>query len=201
VLPVEYTSLAPGSHNGVLPEHYGRWMDPFVALMVIACSTRRIVLGTGLCLPAQRNPVALAKTVASLDVLSGGRLVLGVGAGWLREECEATGVPYAHRWKRLRESVEAMRALWTQEAAEYHGELIDFAPVRCEPKPIQAGGPRVLLGAGGTKLGGNIRALDQVARTYDGGSQSRVNRQTWHVRSASCAAKLPSRVARRIRSW
>jgi probable F420-dependent oxidoreductase len=167
-LPSGFRSVAPGSHRGVLPEHYGRWMDPFVILAAVAGATSRIKLGTGVCLPVQRNVLVLAKEIATLDVVSSGRLIVGVGTGWIREECEAVGIPFAQRWKRLRESVEAMRVLWREAEPFYEGELIHFPPLRCEPKPVQAGGPPILLGAGGAALGGNPRVLERVARTYDG---------------------------------
>ena len=167
-VPSGFRSVAPGSHQGVLPEHYGRWMDPFVVLAAVAGATSRIKLGTGVCLPVQRNVLVLAKEIATLDVLSGGRLVVGVGAGWIREECEAAGIPFGQRWTRLRESVEAMRILWREAEASYEGEMVSFPPLRCEPKPVQAGGPPILLGAGGAALGGNPRVIERVARTYDG---------------------------------
>jgi alkanesulfonate monooxygenase SsuD/methylene tetrahydromethanopterin reductase-like flavin-dependent oxidoreductase (luciferase family) len=97
-----------------------------------------------------------------LDVISGGRVVLGVGAGWLREETEAFGTNFVTRWKRLRETTEAMRVLWTEKECSYQGDLVKFPPVRCEPKPVQKPGPPILLGALGPK------ALERVARTYDG---------------------------------
>jgi probable F420-dependent oxidoreductase len=167
-VPSGFRSVAPGSHQGILPEHYGRWMDPFVVLAAVAGATSRLKLGTGVCLPVQRNVLVLAKEIATLDVLSGGRLVVGVGAGWIREECEAAGVPFGQRWTRLRESVEAMRILWREAEASYQGEMVSFPPLRCEPKPVQDGGPPILLGAGGAALGGNPRVLERVARTYDG---------------------------------
>jgi probable F420-dependent oxidoreductase len=167
-VPSGFRSVAPGSHQGILPEHYGRWMDPFVVLAAVAGATSRITLGTGVCLPVQRNVLVLAKEIATLDVLSGGRLVVGVGAGWIREECEAAGIPFGQRWTRLREGVEAMRILWCEAEASYQGEMVSFPPLRCEPKPVQAGGPPILLGAGGAALGGNPRVIERVARTYDG---------------------------------
>jgi probable F420-dependent oxidoreductase len=167
-VPSGFRSVAPGSHQGILPEHYGRWMDPFVVLAAVAGATSRIKLGTGVCLPVQRNVLVLAKEIATLDVLSGGRLVVGVGAGWIREECEAAGIPFGQRWTRLRESVEAMRILWREAEASYQGEMVSFPPLRCEPKPAQDGGPPILLGAGGAALGGNPRVIERVARTYDG---------------------------------
>jgi probable F420-dependent oxidoreductase len=145
-----------------LPEHYGRWADPFVALTVAACATRKIKLGTGICLLPEREPLITAKSAASLDFFSGGRLILGVGAGWLREETEVMGADFGRRWKRTREIAEALRLLWTQNHAAYNGEIVRFPAVRCEPKPLQKSGPPLLLGAHGPK------ALERVARTYDG---------------------------------
>ena len=119
-----------GPGGGKLPEHYGRWMDPLVLLSVAAAVTRRVKLGTGICLLPEREPIITAKAIATLDVVSGGRVVLGVGGGWLREETEALGTKFGQRWKRLRETVEAMRKLWTEAEPSYHGELVHFPPVR-----------------------------------------------------------------------
>jgi probable F420-dependent oxidoreductase len=160
VIPIGFKTVPPG--GGKLPEHYGRWMDPFVGLALAAGVTRRIKLGTGICLLPEREPLITAKTIATLDIVSGGRVILGVGAGWLKEETEATGAKFGSRWKRLRETVEALRLLWTEPEPRYEGELIRFPAVRCDPKPIQKGGPPILLGAHGTK------GRERVARTYDG---------------------------------
>ena len=162
VIPVGHTTPFPGAANGVLPEHYNRWADPFIALTVAAGVTNRIKLGTGICLLPERDPLMTAKVVASLDLYSNGRVILGIGGGWLREETELMGTSFRLRWRRLRETVEAMRLLWTQTEAGYDGELVQFPAVRCEPKPVQQNGPPVLLGAHGPK------ALERVARSYDG---------------------------------
>src|SRR3989442_2977117 len=162
VIPVHRTIPFPASRDGHMPEHYGRWADPFIALTVAATVTKTIKLGTGICLLPERNLLITAKVVASLDVYSGGRVILGVGAGWLREETEVMGTQFRLRWKRLRESVEALRVLWTRREASYDGEMVHFPAVRCEPKPVQQPGPPVLLGALGQK------ALERVTRTYDG---------------------------------
>ncbi|MGO9263651.1 MAG: TIGR03619 family F420-dependent LLM class oxidoreductase [Candidatus Binataceae bacterium] len=160
VIPINFATPVPG--GGKLPEHYGRWMDPLVLLSVAAAVTRRVKLGTGICLLPEREPIITAKAIATLDVVSGGRVVLGVGGGWLREETEALGTKFGQRWKRLRETVEAMRKLWTEAEPSYHGELVHFPPVRCEPKPLQKPCPPILLGARGPK------ALERVVSTYDG---------------------------------
>lgn len=154
--------LTPFPFAPSLPEHYGRWLDPFVALTVAATATTRIKLVTGICLLPERDPLITAKVVATLDYFSGGRVILGVGAGWLKEETEVMGTPFRTRWQRLREAVEAMRVLWTQPEASYSGKLVHFPAVRCEPKPVQAGGPPILLGGHGEK------ALERIAKTYDG---------------------------------
>jgi probable F420-dependent oxidoreductase len=160
VIPVGFKTPVPG--GGTLPEHYGRWVDPFVALSIAAAVTKRIKLATGICLLPEREPLITAKAVASLDLYSGGRVVLGVGAGWLREETETMGANFGSRWKRLRETVEAMRVLWTDPEASYNGELVHFPALRCEPKPLQKPYPPILLGGHGPKV------LERVARTYDG---------------------------------
>lgn len=160
VIPVGFKTVPPG--GGPLPEHYGRWMDPFISLAVAAAVTQRIKLGTGICLLPEREPLVTAKALATLDIVSGGRVILGVGAGWLKEETEATGANFGTRWKRLRETVEALRLLWTQPEPSYQGEIVHFGPVRCDPKPVQPGGPPILLGAHGPK------GLERVVRSYDG---------------------------------
>ncbi len=160
VIPVGFKTEVPG--GGKLPEHYGRWVDPFVALTIAATATRRIKLGTGICLLPEREPLITAKTIATLDLYSGGRVILGVGAGWLREETEAMGANFGNRWKRLRETTEAMRVAWTEPEPSYNGELVRFPALRCEPKPLQKPYPPILLGAHGPK------AIERVARTYDG---------------------------------
>jgi probable F420-dependent oxidoreductase len=109
VIPVGFQTRS--QYVSVLPEHYGRWLDPFVALTVAAAATTRLKLATGICLLPERHPLVTAKQIASLDQISGGRVILGVGAGWLREETEAMGADFTTRWKRLRETVEAMRLL------------------------------------------------------------------------------------------
>jgi probable F420-dependent oxidoreductase len=160
VIPIGFKTVPPG--GGQLPEHYGRWLDPFVALTVAATVTKRIKLGTGICLLPEREPLMTAKVIASLDVVSGGRVVLGVGGGWLKEETEAMGTQFGMRWRRLRETVEALRVLWTEAEPSYNGELVKFPPVRCDPKPIQKGGPAIMLGAHGPK------GRERVVRSYDG---------------------------------
>lgn len=162
VIPAVMKTIFPFTDNGKLPEHYGRWADPFIGLAAAAAVTKRIKLGTGICLIPERETLITAKAAASLDLLSGGRFLLGIGAGWLREETEVMGSKFGTRWKRTRESIEAMKLLWTKGTASYAGELVRFEELRCEPRPVQPGGPPVILGAHGPK------ALERVARSYDG---------------------------------
>jgi probable F420-dependent oxidoreductase len=161
VIPVKMTTPFPIG-DGKLPEHYTRWVDPFIALSIAAGATKKIKLATGICLLPEREPLITAKLIASLDYYSNGRVIIGAGAGWLREETEAMGAKFGTRWRRMRETVEAMRTLWTKAEASYEGELVRFPAVRCDPKPVQKPYPPILLGAHGPK------ALERVARTYDG---------------------------------
>ena len=144
-IPASRKTPWPGGAD--LPKEYWHTHDPFVALAAAAAVTERIQLGTGICLVVERDPIQLAKEVASLDVISGGRFVLGIGAGWNREEMENHGVEFKTRWKLVREKVLAMREIWTQENPEYHGEFVDFDPIWSWPKPVQSGGPPIWLGA------------------------------------------------------
>ena len=146
IIPVHTTSTYAGSPDGVIPESYSRIVDPFVALARASAVTRTIKLGTGICLIPERNPLLLAKEIATLDHFSGGRCILGIGAGWLKEETEIMGGDFSHRWGQTREAVLAMKELWTKEEAEYHGRYYDFPPVKSFPKPVQKPHPPVYLG-------------------------------------------------------
>lgn len=145
-VPVHSTSRFPGSEDGVIPEVYSHFVDPFVALARASGVTIRMKLGTGIVLVPERHPLLLAKEVSTLDVFSGGRFLFGIGAGWLREETEIMGGDFGHRWTQTRESVAAMKALWTQPAAEFHGTYYKFPPVKSYPKPLQKPHPPVILG-------------------------------------------------------
>lgn len=137
----------PYPAGGDLPKEYSHTYDPFVALAACAGATERIKLGTGICLVVERDVLTLAKEISSIDRISGGRFILGIGAGWNAEEMENHGIDYNTRWKVVREKILAMREIWTKEEAEFHGEFVDFDPVWSHPKPIQEGGPPVLMGA------------------------------------------------------
>jgi probable F420-dependent oxidoreductase len=137
----------PPTGEAELAEEYKRCLDPYVALAAAAAVTRRILLGTGVGLVAQHDTLALAKSLATLDRLSGGRLVLGIGYGWNREEMENHGIDVRRRRALVREKMLAMQALWSQEVAEFRGEFVSFEPSWQWPKPVQQPRPRVLVGA------------------------------------------------------
>lgn len=144
-IPASRATPWPGGRD--LPREYWHTHDPFVALATAASVTSTIKLGTGIVLVTERDPILLAKQVATLDALSDGRVLLGVGAGWNVEEMANHGVEFSTRWQVLRERILAMRQIWTEEEAEYHGEFVDFDPLWAYPKPVQVGGPKILLGA------------------------------------------------------
>jgi probable F420-dependent oxidoreductase len=143
-IPLSRESAFPS--GGELPKKYYDAMDPFVALMAAAAVTKTLKVGTGICLIAQRDPIQTAKLVASIDQVSGGRFMFGVGNGWNQDEMENHGTNFATRHKLARERIEAMKAIWTQPTAEYHGEFVNFAPMQAWPKPVQTPHPPILVG-------------------------------------------------------
>ncbi|MFI0734772.1 LLM class F420-dependent oxidoreductase [Streptomyces sp. NPDC021225] len=145
-IPVERRSPYPG--GGELPEIYYRTLDPFIVLSTAAAVTERLLLGTGVALVAQRDPIVTAKEVASLDLVSGGRAVFGVGVGWNREEMENHGTDPTTRGRLVNERLRAMRELWTTEKAEFHGEFVNFDPVYLWPKPVRRPYPPIYVGGG-----------------------------------------------------
>jgi probable F420-dependent oxidoreductase len=159
-IPVSRQSAWPGGSE--LPRHYMHTMDPFIALTVAALASTKIRVGTGICLVTERDPIHTAKQVATLDHVSNGRFLFGIGAGWNREEMANHGTNFSTRWKLMRERVEAMKAIWTQDQAEYHGDMVDFASIWCWPKPIQKPHPPVILGGSGPNI------LKRVAAYGDG---------------------------------
>ena len=146
VIPVRTTTPFPGAADGVITPYYAHAMDPFVALAAAAAVTSKIKLGTGICLVPERHPLHTAKEIATLDQISGGRFIFGIGAGWLKEETEIFGANFPRRWSVTREAVLAMKELWTKDEAEFHGDFIDFPPVKSYPKPVQKPHPPILLG-------------------------------------------------------
>ncbi len=163
-IPVRRDALHPRTGTQELPDdRYMRTLDPWVSLSTAAAVTSTIRLGTAVALPAEHDPITLAKTIASLDYLSGGRLVLGVGFGWNTDELTDHGVPAGRRRTVLREYLEAMQALWTQDEASYDGEFVRFGGSWAWPKPAQQPRVPIIVGAGGTQ-----KTFAWVARTADG---------------------------------
>jgi probable F420-dependent oxidoreductase len=146
-IPTSRRSPWPGGAD--LPEEYKHTLDPFVALAAVAAVTERLLLGTGISLVVERDPITLAKEVASLDHISGGRVLFGVGGGWNREEMENHGTDPRTRFALLRERMLAMKEIWTKDEAEFHGELVDFDPIWSWPKPVQKPHPPVLVAGNG----------------------------------------------------
>jgi probable F420-dependent oxidoreductase len=151
----------PYAAGGELPDYYARTYDPFVALTVAAAATQRLLVGTGICLVIERDPIVTAKEVASLDRLSGGRFLFGVGAGWNEEEMLDHGTDPRQRFAVMRERIEAMKAIWTEDEATYTGEHVRFERIWSWPKPLQRPHPPVLVGGNGPKV------LNRVIRFGD----------------------------------
>jgi probable F420-dependent oxidoreductase len=146
-IPVHNATPYPG--GGPIPGKYYRTLDPFVALTAAAGATERLMLGTGIALIPQRDPIITAKDVASLDLVSAGRFIFGVGVGWNRQEVANHGVDPAVRGRVTDERLDAMIAIWTQDEAEFHGEFVDFDPIFCWPKPVTRPYPPLYVGGGG----------------------------------------------------
>jgi probable F420-dependent oxidoreductase len=196
----------PHPSGDVLPAQYSHTLDPFVALSFAAAATERIKVGTGVCLVVERDPIVTAKQVASLDRLSGGRFLFGVGAGWNREEMSNHGTDPSRRFKLMRERMEAMKEIWTKDEAEYHGELVDFDPIWAWPKPLQQPHPPIMLGGSGPKV------LDRVLRYADEWTPNRYGspeelgerirelreRAGRHVRVVASGVKPDREVAQRL---
>ena len=159
-IPAERSSPWPG--GGDLPQDYWHTYDPFVALTAAAAVTTDLKLGTGICLVIERDPIMLAKEVASVDRLSGGRFIFGIGGGWNREEMANHGTRFRSRWRLLRERILAMKEIWTQEEAEFHGEFVDFDKMWAYPKPVQRPHPPILMGGDGPTT------FDRVVEFCDG---------------------------------
>jgi probable F420-dependent oxidoreductase len=153
---------SPWPSGGELPKQYWHTLDPFIALTAAALSTTRLLVGTGICLVIEHDPIDIAKQVASVDQISGGRFLFGIGGGWNREEMADHGTEFGNRWKLLRERIEAMKAIWTEEVAEYHGTMVEFGPMWAWPKPLQRPHPPIILGGNGPNT------LKRVVRYADG---------------------------------
>ncbi len=161
-VPTQYTTYYPRSADGKVPPFYAELVDPFIALMAAAQTTKTIKLGTAISLLPQHDVLTVAKTTATLDLYSNGRFIFGVGAGWFAEEAQLFGVQFHKRWKHVRESVEALRDLWTKDEVSYDGEIVKFPLLKIGPKPAQKC-PPIYLGAHDPKY-----ALKRVAQYADG---------------------------------
>ena len=159
-IPASRRTPFPG--GGDLPKEYWHIHDPFIALTAAAIATKNIKLATGVCLITERDPIILAKEVSSLDILSNGRFLFGIGAGWNAEEMENHGTPFESRWSVLEERIEAMKVCWTQEQSEYHGKHVNFDPIWSWPKPVQKPHPPIIMGAA------SPWGRERVARYCDG---------------------------------
>ena len=159
-IPASRRSPWPGGAD--LPKEYWHTYDPFVALMAAASATERLRIATGICLIIERDPITTAKEVASLDMLSNGRFIFGIGGGWNAEEMENHGTDFKKRWRVLRERVLAMKEIWTKDEAEYHGEFVNFDPIWSYPKPVQKPHPPILMGGDGPTT------FDRVIEFCDG---------------------------------
>src|SRR5207247_2981109 len=159
-IPANRRSPYPG--GGDLPKEYWHTHDPFVALTAAAMVTKKLRVATGICLIIERDTIIMAKEVASLDMLSGGRFIFGIGGGWNAEEMENHGTNYKSRWRLLREQVLAMKEIWTRDEAEFHGEFVNFDKIWSYPKPVQKPHPPVLMGGDGPTT------FDRVVEFCDG---------------------------------
>ncbi len=169
----------PYPAGGELPREYSHLLDPFLALAAAASVTERLLLGTGICLIVERDPITTAKEVATIDQLSGGRFLFGIGAGWNLEEMENHGTDPERRFGLMRERVEAMKAIWTEDEAAYHGEQVDFDAIWSWPKPVQRPHPPILVG------GNSDAALRRVVNFGDG----------WLPNPETRLSKLADRIA------
>jgi probable F420-dependent oxidoreductase len=155
-IPASRRTPYPGGAD--LPQEYWHTFDPFGALCAAAAVTRTIKLATGICLLIERDTIITAKEAATVDRLSGGRFLFGIGGGWNVEEMENHGTAFKTRFAKMKEQVLALREIWTKEAAEFHGQFVNFDPIWCHPKPVQKPGPPVILG--GMSTHALARAVD-----------------------------------------
>ncbi|HUK89403.1 MAG TPA: LLM class F420-dependent oxidoreductase [Blastocatellia bacterium] len=159
-IPVSRRTPYPA--GGDLPKEYWHTYDPFLALAVAAAATKTIKIATGICLIIERDTITTAKEVASVDVLSGGRFIFGIGGGWNAEEMENHGTNYKTRWRLLREQILAMKEIWTKDEAEFHGQLVNFDKIWSYPKPLQKPYPPIIMGGSGATT------FDRVIEFCDG---------------------------------
>ena len=184
-IPVSRETPYPA--GGELPEMYSHIHDPFISCTAAAAATEKLLVGTGVCLVIERDPIITAKEVASVDVVSGGRFLFGVGAGWNLEEMQNHGTDPRRRFSLLRERIEAMKAIWTEDEAEYHGERVDFEPIWCWPKPLQKPHPPILVGGNAEK------ALERVVVFGDEWMPNRVTGLTEKIAALGRLAEQAGR--------
>ena len=151
---------SPWPRGGELPRKYYRTLDPFITLTAAATATEHLLLGTGVALIVERDPIITAKEVASLDLVSGGRMIFGIGAGWNREEMENHGTDPSTRGELMNERIRAMIEIWTKDKPEFHGQYVNFDPIGAWPKPVQMPYPPIYVGGGS-------RAFDRIAQFGD----------------------------------
>jgi probable F420-dependent oxidoreductase len=159
-IPTSRRTPWPG--GGELPREYSHTLDPFVVCAAVAAVTRTLRVGTGICLVMQRDPIITAKEVASVDHLSNGRFLFGIGGGWNEDEMENHGTKPRERWRILRERILAMKEIWTKDEAQFHGKYVNFDPIWSWPKPVQKPHPPILVGGAGP------RTFDRVLEYGDG---------------------------------
>jgi probable F420-dependent oxidoreductase len=201
-IPVKRDAAHPGTGDATLPDdRYLRTLDPWVALATAAAVTERIRLSTAVCLPVESDPITLAKTIATLDHLSGGRVSLGAGFGWNTDELSDHGVPGARRRTVLREYVEAMRALWTQDEAAYDGEFVSFGASWAWPKPVQPHIPLVIGAGAGPKtfawIAANADGWMTTPRETEGAAHADQLRAAWQGAGRAGTPELVVLVAAR----
>ena len=180
-IPASRKSAWPGGSE--LPAYYARTYDPFVACTAAAAATERLLIGTGICLVIERDPIVTAKEVASVDVLSGGRFLFGVGAGWNVEEMRNHGTDASRRFGVMRERIEAMKAIWAEDEASYSGKYVNFDRIWCWPKPAQKPHPPVMVGGSGA------RVLDRVLAFGDEWMPNRMSDEDLAARIAELGVR------------
>lgn len=145
-------------HRPEIVEPFARMYDSITALSACAAVTDKLILGTGVCLLTERDPIITAKAIASLDHLAQGRVIFGIAGGWIKEAMEHHGAVFRERWKIVRERAQAIRTLWREDPAEFQGDYVNFAPLHCLPQPYQAGGPPIYIGSNSAKVPARVAA-------------------------------------------
>jgi probable F420-dependent oxidoreductase len=189
-IPTSRRTRYPG--GGELPPEYSHTHDPFVALTAAAAATERLLVGTGICLVIERDPITTAKEVASLDHLSGGRFLFGVGAGWNAEEMENHGTDPGERFGVMRERIEAMKAIWAQDEASYRGRYVDFDGIWSWPKPVQRPHPPIVVGGRGGLVLDRVIAYGDEWMPNRIGSPEELDGRVERLRHMAAAAGRPA---------